>query len=93
MVITGAADREFQVNDGNVANKKFFVDTATGNSEIAGTLKIDEKLKFQVNSIENADIGGTNSFGEILTVGITGTGTGYTDGSYSACTILSLIHI
>tara|TARA_B100001250_G_scaffold95645_1_gene79950 strand:+ start:860 stop:8206 length:7347 start_codon:yes stop_codon:yes gene_type:complete len=87
MVITGAADREFQVNDGNLANKKFFVDTQTGDTEIAGSLKIDEKLKFQTNSIENADIGGTNSFGEILTVAVTGTGTGYTDGSYSACTV------
>jgi len=87
MVVTGAANREFQVNDGNVANKKFFVDTQTGNAEVAGTFKIDEKLKFQVNSIENADIGGTNSFGEILTVAVTGSGTGYTDGSYTACTV------
>ena len=87
MVITGAADREFQVNDGNVVNKKFFVDTQTGNSEIAGTLKVDEKLKFVTSAIENADIGGTNSWGEILTVAITGSGTGYTDGSYTACTV------
>ena len=87
MVITGAANREFQVNDGNVANKKFFVDTQTGNAEIDGTLKVDNKLKIVTSNIENADIGGTNSFGEILTVGITGSGTGYTDGSYSACTV------
>jgi len=87
LIISGGTNREFQVNDGNVANKKFFVDTQTGDTEIAGTLKIDEKLKFQVNSIENADVGGTNSFGEILTVGITGSGSGYTDGSYTACTV------
>ena len=87
MIITGAANREFVVNDGTVGQNKLKVETTTGDTEITGTLKVDEKLKFVTSAIENADIGGTNSFGEIVTVGITGTGTGYTDGSYTACTV------
>ena len=87
MIITGAANRDFVVNDGTVGQNKLKVETTTGDTEITGTLKVDEKLKFVTSAIENADIGGTNSFGEIVTVGITGTGTGYTDGSYTACTV------
>ena len=87
MIITGGTNRDFVVNDGTVGQDKLKLDTQTGDAEISGTLKVDEKLKFVTSGIENADIGGTNSFGEIVTVGITGTGTGYTDGSYTACTV------
>ena len=87
MIITGGTNRDFVVNDGVVGQDKLKLDTQTGDAELTGTLKVDEKLKFVTSAIENADIGGTNSFGEIVTVGITGTGSGYTDGSYTACTV------
>ena len=50
-------------------------------------MKVDTALEIKRSTINNADIGGVASFGEVVECTVTGSGSGYTDGTYSSVTV------
>ena len=84
LILKGGTDVQFEVNDGTTA--QFTIDSITGDTDIKGNLKIDTALEIKRSTINNADTGGTASFGEVVECTVSGTGSGYTNGSYNAVT-------
>ena len=76
LILKGGTDVQFEVNDGTTA--QFTIDSVTGDTDIKGNLKVDTALEIKRSTINNADIGGVASFGEVVECTVTG---------------LSLIHI
>ena len=85
LILKGGTDVQFEVNDGTTA--QFTVDSVTGDTDIKGNLKVDTALEIKRSTINNADIGGVASFGEVVECTVSGSGSGYTDGTYNAVTV------
>ena len=85
LILKGGTDVQFEVNDGTTA--QFTIDSVTGDTDIKGNLKVDTALEIKRSTINNADIGGVASFGEVVECTVTGSGSGYTDGTYSSVTV------
>ena len=77
----GGASVNFEITDGtsNVVD----INTETGVSTFSGNLDAGI-LRIADNVVKNNSTTGTRSFGQILGVTVTGSGTGYTDGTYTA---------
>jgi hypothetical protein len=84
LVLTGGTNKDFSITDGST--ETFRVDTESGNTTIKGRLDINSNLRIDDNIISNNGLIATTSFGQIITVSATGTGTGFTDGTYVAVT-------
>ena len=84
VVVTGAAGRNLVVKNG--ATETIRMDSEAGSLVATGSVDVDQQLRLSQNVVSNIDSTATNSFGEIVEVSLTGTGSGYLDGSYTAVT-------
>ena len=85
LILKGGTDVLFEINDGTTS--QFEVDSTTGDTDIKGNLKVDGALEVKRSTLQNVDTGGVASFGEVVAIAVTGSGSGYTDGSYSSVTV------
>jgi len=84
LILTGGTNKDFSITDGSI--ETFRVDTESGNTTIGGRLDINGNIRVDDNIISNIGSNATTSFGQIITVSATGTGTGFTDGTFVAVT-------
>ena len=87
LILTGGTDQDFSITDGST--ETFRVDTETGNTTISGRLDINSNIRVDDNIISNIGTNAITSFGQIITVSATGTGTGFTDNAYTGVTSTS----
>ena len=81
VTLTGASGRYFKVNNGTA--DVFQVDMNTGDLESSGFLQSGGRLKITDAVIENTAAGVSNSFGQLVTLNTTGSGTTFTDGTFT----------
>ena len=77
---SGGTNKSFSITDGT--SDVVSVDTATGTALFSGNLDAG-KLRIRQNVIQNNSSTTARSFGQVLTLIVTGTGSGYTDGTYT----------
>ena len=87
LIFTGGTDKDFSITDGST--ETFKVDTDTGNTTISGRLDVSSSIRLDDNIISNNSTTATSSFGQIVTISATGTGTGFTDNTYIGVTSTS----
>ena len=87
ITLTGLAGRNFKVD--NTGTTVFNVAMGTGDVETAGYLQTGGRLKITDTLLQNTAQGVSNSFGEIVTLNTSGTGTTFTDGTFTAVAITS----
>ena len=87
LVFTGGVGRSLILNDGTTETIR--MDSETGDLVATGKVEVDQQLILAQNTIRNISAGATNSFGEVTGVAITGTGSGYIDGTYTAVSVTS----
>ena len=76
----GGTNVDFIVDDGTT--EVFKLETSTGTATFSGNLDAG-KLRIRQNVVSNNSSGATRAFGEVLALSVTGTGSGYTDGTYT----------
>ena len=79
-VFGGGTNVEFSITDGTT--ETFNIDTETGDITASGNLDAGI-LRFRDNVVQNNSTAATRSFGQVLDLRVTGTGSGYTDGTYT----------
>ena len=79
-VFKGGTDKTFSITDGT--SDVVTVDTSTGTALFGGNLDAG-KLRFRQNVIQNNSSTATRAFGQVTALTVTGTGSGYTDGTYT----------
>ncbi len=87
VTFTGSSDRKFLIKNGST--NVLSVDMATGDLESTGYLQSGGRLKITDSTLQNTAAGVTKSFGEILTLDTSGTGTTFTDGTFTGVAITS----
>ena len=87
LILTGGTDKDFSITDGST--ETFRVDTDSGDTTVGGKLDINGNIRVQDNIISSSATTATTSFGQIITVSATGTGTGFIDNSYVGVTSTS----
>ena len=80
-VFKGGTDVDFSITDGT--SEKFKIETSTGDLTIGGNLNAGQ-LRIRDNVIANNSSTGSRAFGQITSLAVTGGGSGYTDGTYTA---------
>ena len=81
LILTGGTDQDFSITDGS--SETFRVDTDSGDTTINGKLDA-AKLRIRQNVVQNNSYAALRSFGEVVALTVSGTGSGYTDGTYTA---------
>ena len=76
----GGANVDFKITDGT--SDVVSIDSGTGTATFLGNLDAG-KLRIRQNVVSNNSATSTRSFGQVLTLSVTGTGSGYTDGAYT----------
>ena len=84
---TGASGRYFYIKNGST--NVLSVDMSTGDLESTGYLQSGGRLKITDSTLQNTAAGVQNSFGQILTLDTSGTGTTFTDGTFTGVAITS----
>ena len=79
-VFGGGTNVEFSITDGTT--ETFNIDTVTGDITASGNLDAGI-LRFRDNVVQNNSTAAVRSFGQVVDLQITGTGSGYTDGTYT----------
>ena len=79
-VFKGGTDKTFSITDGT--SDVVTVDTSTGTALFGGNLDAG-KLRLRQNVIQNNSSTATRAFGQVLALTVSGTGSGYTDGTYT----------
>jgi len=79
-VFGGGTNVDFTITDGTT--ETFNIDTVTGDITASGNLDAGI-LRFRDNVIQNNSTAAVRSFGQVLDLQVTGTGSGYTDGTYT----------
>ena len=88
LILTGGTDQDFSITDGST--ETFRVDTENGNTTVGGRLDINGNVRIEDNIIASTIAqNATTSFGQIITISATGTGTGFTDNTYTGVTSTS----
>ena len=88
LILTGGTDKDFSITDGST--ETFKVDTDSGNTTVGGRLDINSNIRIEDNIIASTiAANATTSFGQIITIQATGTGTGFTDNTYTGVTSTS----
>ena len=87
VTFTGASGRYFKVNNGTADVLQ--VDMNTGDLESAGYLQSGGRLKVIDSTLQNTAPGVTNSFGQLLTLDTSGSGTTFIDGTFTNVAITS----
>ena len=87
LILTGGTDKDFSITDGS--SETFRVDTDSGNTTVGGRLDINGNVRIEDNIISSTASTASTSFGEIISISATGTGTGFTDNSYTGVTSTS----
>ena len=87
LTFTGGTDRKFLIKNGST--NVLSVDMATGDLESTGYLQSNGRLKVIDSTLQNTSAGVTQSFGQILTLDTSGTGTTFTDGTFTNVAITS----
>ena len=82
---TGQAGRFFNIKNG--ATDVFRVETGTGDVEAAGYLQSGGRLKITDSVIQNTAAGVSGSFGQLVTLNTTGSGTTFNDGTFTGVAI------
>ena len=76
----GGANVDFIIDDGTT--EVFKLETSTATALFSGNLDAG-KLRIRQNVVSNNSGTATRSFGEVLALSVTGTGSGYTNGTYT----------
>jgi len=87
VTFTGSTDRKFLIKNGST--NVLSVDMATGDLESTGYLQSGGRLKITDSTLQNTAAGVSGSFGQILTLDTSGTGTTFTDGTFTNVAITS----
>ena len=87
VTFTGSTDRKFLIKNGST--NVLSVDMATGDLDSTGYLQSGGRLKITDSTLQNTAAGVQNSFGQILTLDTSGTGTTFTDGTFTNVAITS----
>ena len=87
VTFTGAVDRDFKIMNGSATALKVEMDK--GNVESLGYIQANGRSRITDSEISNVAQGVVKSFGEILTLDTSGTGTTFTDGTFTAVAITS----
>ena len=80
-VFKGGTDVDFSITDGT--SEKFKIETSTGDLTIGGNLNAGQ-LRIRDNVVANNSSTASRAFGQIASLSVTGGGSGYTDGTYTA---------
>ena len=80
-VFKGGTNVDFSVTDGTT--EKVRIETQSGDTFFSGNLNAG-LIQILDNTINNNSTTATRSFGHVLAVNVTGVGSGYTDGTYTA---------
>ena len=80
-VFKGGTDVDFSITDGT--SEKFKIETSTGDLTIGGNLNAGQ-LRIRDNVVANNSSTASRAFGQITSLAVTGGGSGYTDGTYTA---------
>ena len=76
----GGANVDFIVDDGTT--EVFKLETSSGTATFSGNLDAG-KLRVRQNVIQNNSTAATRAFGQVTALTVTGSGSGYTDGTYT----------
>ncbi len=87
ITFTGAVDRDFKIMNGSSTALKVEMDK--GNVESLGYIQANGRSRITDSEISNVAQGVVKSFGEILTLNTSGSGTTFTDGTFTAVAITS----
>ena len=87
VTFTGASGRYFKINNGTA--DVLSVDMNTGDLDSTGYLQSGGRLKVTDSTLQNTAQGVSNSFGELLTFDTSGSGTTFTDGTFTNVAITS----
>ena len=85
ITLTGLVGRNFKVDNGG--NTVFNVAMGTGDLETSGYLQSGGRLKITDAVLQNTASGVSNSFGSLVTLNTTGSGTTFTDGTFTGVAI------
>ena len=77
----GGTNVDFKITDGT--SDVVSIDSGTGTATFSGNLDAG-KLRIRQNVVSNNSGTSTRSFGQVVSLTVTGTGSGYTDGTYTA---------
>ena len=80
LILTGGINQDFSITDGS--SETFRVDTESGDTTINGKLDVS-KLSISQNIVSNNSSTAVRSFGEVTALTVTGSGSGYTNGTYT----------
>ena len=87
VTVQGGPDRDFIINDGSSTTLK--VDMDKGQLETTGYIQANGRLRITDSEISNVATGVNTSFGELITLDTSGTGTTFTDGTFTNVAITS----
>ena len=87
VTFTGAVDRDFKIMNGSATALKVEMDK--GNVESLGYIQANGRSRITDTEISNVAQGVVKSFGEILTLDTSGSGTTFTDGTFTAVAVTS----
>ena len=89
ITFTGGPDRDFITNDGT--NETFKLEMDKGDLSTKGFIQANERLKITDSEISNVAQGVSTSFGQLVTLDTSGTGTTFTDGTFTNVAITSTV--
>ena len=89
VTFTGAADRDFIINDGT--NEKFKVEMDLGNTHVKGYIETNSRLRISDADISNQSGTVSQSFGQLVTLDTSGSGTTFTDGTFTNVAITATV--
>jgi len=81
VTLTGLVGRNFKIDNGG--NTVFNIAMGTGDLEASGYLQSGGRLKITDAVLQNTAAGVSNSFGSLVTLNTTGSGTTFTDGTFT----------
>ena len=87
VTFTGASGRYFKINNGT--DDVLSVDMNTGDLDSTGYLRSGGRLKITDSTLQNTASGVSNSFGQLVSLDTSGTGTTFTDGTFTNVAITS----